>query len=173
MSADFKGSDNSPFSFDHSVESFLDLWHGQRREAEPRAPTLNGWNNLVHVVADDAESDILGVLLDHSTQRRLGSCGHHVGFVQNDEFVSLREESACFGKVLDLFSNDVDAAVVRGIELTQCQDVRFSGRKGHIPQESACGSSPRISSLQQREWSRSFQCQVGHRTTYAAAGSSR
>ena len=36
----------------------------ERVEAEPCAPALDSWDDLVHVVADDAEAHVLCVLLD-------------------------------------------------------------------------------------------------------------
>jgi len=79
------------------------------RGSSPETSTtrLDGGDDLVDVVADDAEANVLGELLDDceprwkgvssfsspklaergrtSTESRLGSLGHHVGFVQDDE----------------------------------------------------------------------------------------
>jgi hypothetical protein len=49
---------------DDDLEPLVDLSYRQRAEAETRAARLNCWRDFVDVVADDAEADILGVLLD-------------------------------------------------------------------------------------------------------------
>lgn len=39
------------------------LIYGQRGKSEARAARLNGRNDFIHVVADDAEPDVLSILL--------------------------------------------------------------------------------------------------------------
>lgn len=79
-----------------------------RNAPEAGAARLDGGDNLVDIVADDAEAHVLGVLLDDcgvlppvsaaaarevaeqrrgrtATERRLGGCRHHVGLVEDDE----------------------------------------------------------------------------------------
>ena len=78
------------------------------REDEPKASAagLDGGDDLVHVVADDAEADVLRELLDDLKARQLTKDGvrepgeltssesglsclsHHIGLIQNDELES-------------------------------------------------------------------------------------
>lgn len=73
---------------------------------EPSASRLHGRNDLVDIVANDAEAHILRVLFNHffiiivnfdsrdsssrrtSSQCRLSRLCHHVGLVENDELES-------------------------------------------------------------------------------------
>lgn len=80
---------------------------------------MNGWCDLVHVVADDTEPDVLRVLFDDATESGLGSLGHHVGFVQDYEFVAFGEQSTCFCELLDLLAYDINSTIVRCIELSK------------------------------------------------------
>jgi hypothetical protein len=73
---------------------------------------LYGWCDFIDVVADDTETDILGELFYDTAKRGLRGLCHHVGFVQNDKFVSLREQCTRFSKLFDLLPDDVDTAVV-------------------------------------------------------------
>ena len=78
---------------------------------------MKGRNDLVDVVAYDAEPDIFGVVLNNTPECCLCLLGHHIGFVQNDKFESFGKQSSSFGKLLDLFTNDVDSTFIRCIEL--------------------------------------------------------
>lgn len=53
------------FGLDDMVESALDFRFGQRSEAKLGASGLDGGNDAVDIVADNAESGIGRVLLDH------------------------------------------------------------------------------------------------------------
>ena len=75
----------SPLRHNHQVHPPLHLLDRQGREAEPRTPTLDGRRDLANIVADDAEADVARVLLDDATESGLGSLGHHVGLVEDDE----------------------------------------------------------------------------------------
>ena len=99
----------TPLGFDDVVHALLDLLDGQRREPEARTATLDGGDDLVDVVADDAEADVLRILLDDAPERGLRGGGHHVGFVEDDELVAFGEERARLGEVLDLLADDFDA----------------------------------------------------------------
>ena len=48
------------------------------------SPALQSRNDLGEVVADEAEPDVVGELLDDATQRVLCVVGHRVGLVKND-----------------------------------------------------------------------------------------
>ena len=108
---------HAPLSLNDNIYPLLDLGHRQRREAEPRAATLHRGHDLVDVVADDAKAHVLRILLDNAAEGRLGGGGHHVGLVEDDELVALREQRARFREVLDLLADDVDAAVIRRVQL--------------------------------------------------------
>ena len=80
---------HSPFGSYDSVHSFLDFRHGQRREPEPCTSTLNSGGNLVHVITNDAETNVFGILLDDTSESCLGCLRHHVRFIEDDELVAL------------------------------------------------------------------------------------
>ncbi len=50
---------------DDKLQAAPDVAVCQRREAEARAPRLQRWDDLVDIVADEAETRISRVLLDH------------------------------------------------------------------------------------------------------------
>lgn len=58
------------FGLDHVVETRLHLARFQRREAEAGAAALDGGNDFVHIVADDAKAHITRVLLHHCRSER-------------------------------------------------------------------------------------------------------
>ena len=91
----------------------------QRLETEPCTPTLDSRGDFVHVVANDAEPNVLRILLDDTAKRSLGSLGHHIRFVQDNELEAFREERARFRKLLDLVAYDVDATLIRRVQLPQ------------------------------------------------------
>lgn len=74
-------------------------------------------DNLTDIVADEAEARVAYVFLHDATQGHLGVLGHGIAFIENDEFKLFIEDRACASKVLDLIAYDVDAAIVRGVEL--------------------------------------------------------
>lgn len=55
---------NSLFILDYGRKSFFNLIHRKGAKPESRATRLNSGNNFVHIVADDAESDVASILLD-------------------------------------------------------------------------------------------------------------
>ena len=79
---------------------------------------------LSDVVADDAEARVLGVGLDDPPQGGLRVVGHGVGFVEDADLdgrdlllrVGIQGDLA-LGELLDLLAHDVDAALVRGVQL--------------------------------------------------------
>lgn len=78
---------------------------------------MYGWDNLVHIVADDAKPDILCVLLYYSAEGCLCSRRHHIGLIQNDQFIALGKQGTCLGEIFYAVTNDINAAFVRGIKL--------------------------------------------------------
>jgi hypothetical protein len=68
------------------VQPLLDFCYREWRKAEARAPTLNSGYYLIDVVAYDAETDILCVLLNDTAQCSLRRGSHHVCLIQYDEF---------------------------------------------------------------------------------------
>jgi hypothetical protein len=78
---------------------------------------LNGRRNLVDIVADDAKTNVLGVLLDNATKGSLGSGSHHIGFVKYDELIPFGEKGARLCELFYLFADNVNASVVRGVQL--------------------------------------------------------
>jgi hypothetical protein len=78
---------------------------------------LNSWYNLVHIVADDAKTDVFGVLFDDTAKCSLRRRGHHVCLIKYNEFEAFGEEGPGLCKLLDLLTDNIDASVVRGIQL--------------------------------------------------------
>ena len=100
---------------DDAVDAALDLRAIEGREPEARAATLDGRDDFVDVVADNAEAHVACVLLHDAAQCRLGGLCHRIGLVEDDELEGVRlgaEHVACARKRLDLATDDVDAAVV-------------------------------------------------------------
>lgn len=69
-SMEIKRSSDLLFCVNYDVESLLDLNDGQRREPEPGASRLDRGRDLVDIVANDAEPNALGVLLNHCRDKR-------------------------------------------------------------------------------------------------------
>lgn len=101
----------------HLHETVADLVSAEGCEAEAGATGLEGGDDLGHVVADEAEPGVLGVLLDDAAEGELCVVGHGVGLVEDDELDALVEELAGAGELLDLVADDVDATSVGGVEL--------------------------------------------------------
>ena len=68
------------------VELLLHFRDRMRREPETCASALYRWDNLVDVVANDAKPDVLGILFYYPTQSCLRRGGHHVCFIEDDQF---------------------------------------------------------------------------------------
>ena len=94
----------------HLHEAVADLVAAEGGEAEAGATGLERGDDLGHVVADEAESGVLGVLLDDAAEGELRVVGHGVGLVEDDELAGASE-------LLDLVADDVDATGVGGVEL--------------------------------------------------------
>jgi len=116
------------FFLDHFVHkhAYVDLF--QRAEPEPSAPRQEGRGELVGVVGDDAEARIGRVLLHDAAKGHLRRVGHGIGLVEDDQLVARKgtgararpphaEDLLRRGERLDLFAHDVDAAVVRRVQL--------------------------------------------------------
>jgi hypothetical protein len=106
---------------------------------------LNGRCNLVDIVADDAESNVLRVLLDDTTKCGLGSGSHHIGLVQYDQLVPFGEKGAGLCELLYLLADYVYASVVRGVQLMKFSITNRASGEGKVsPQEFVCGMSDHI-----------------------------
>lgn len=114
---EYGGGKHLLFCFYDTAQSLFYLSHGQRRESEPSTPALNGRDDLVNIVTDNAEADVFGVLFDDTSKGSLGLLRHHVGLIQNDEFVSLGKQRSCFCELFDLLSDNIYATFIGRIEL--------------------------------------------------------
>lgn len=92
-----------PFTLNNVLQSLVNLFQGQRGESEPRTPRLDSGDDLTDVIADDAESHILCVFLDHCKKKRSAANESHgpQGIAYDGEFVHLAEEltalhSSCY-----------------------------------------------------------------------------
>ena len=109
------GQEATPFSLHDVIQPLFDFYNGQRGKPETRTATLNGWCNLVYIVANDAETNVLRVLFNDAAKCGLGSGSHHVGLVQYDELKPFGEKGACLRELLYLLADNVNASVVRGV----------------------------------------------------------
>ncbi|GIX64596.1 TonB-dependent receptor [Babesia caballi] len=98
------------------------------RKAEPGAARLNGGNDTIHEVANQAKANVGRVDFHDATKRVLSGVGHLVSFVQNDELQSGAEAGLApddaagegvggLGEGLYLLAHSVDAPLVGGVEL--------------------------------------------------------
>ena len=94
-------------------------------EPESSASRLQGRDDLTDVVANETETSVTDVFLHHSSKSHLGIFGHGVAFIQDDEFEFVAKDGTSGSEILDFIAHDVDASIVRGIEL-QCH-VRNGG----------------------------------------------
>lgn len=92
------------------------LW-GEGPEAKAGAAGLQRGDDLGEVVADEAEARVLGELLNHSPQGVLCVLCHGISFIQDDELEAFLEDGPGAGKAQDGPSHDIDAAVIRCIQL--------------------------------------------------------
>ena len=68
------------------VQPLLNFCYRERRKTEASTAALDSGYYLVDVVAYNAETDILCVLLNDTAECSLRSGSHHVRLVQYDEF---------------------------------------------------------------------------------------
>ena len=100
---------------------------------------MNGWRNLVDIVADDAKTNVLRVLLDDATKCGLGGGSHHIGLVQYDELKPFGKKGARLCELLYLLADNVDASVVRGVQLMNVRvENLVCGEDGVSPREFVC-----------------------------------
>jgi hypothetical protein len=78
---------------------------------------LDSRDNLVDIITDNAKADVFGVLFDNTSKGSLGLLRHHVGLIQNDEFISLGKQCSRFGELLDLLPDNIYATFIGCIEL--------------------------------------------------------
>ena len=125
----------------NEVDDAPDVVGFERGEAEARAAGEQRGGQFVRVVGDDAEARVGGVLFHDAAERHLRRGRHGVGFVEDDELEAAEavrgwgcavggvglglgwlllggggEDLFGAGEGLDLFADDVDAAVVGGVE---------------------------------------------------------
>ena len=74
-------------------------------KAETGASTLQRGDNLADIIANEAESSILGVLFDYSTKRELSVVCHGIRFIQNNQFDTAVEKLASTCKFLDFVAH--------------------------------------------------------------------
>lgn len=97
------------------VQPLLDLCYREWRKTEARTTALNSWYYLVHVVAYDTKTDVFCVLFDDTAKCSLRRRGHHVCFIEYDEFEAFGEERPGLRELLDLLTDNIDTSVVRGV----------------------------------------------------------
>lgn len=85
----------------------MNLFARQRGKTKARAATLQCGYDFGNVIANQTEASIFGVLFNNATERKLRVARHGVGFVEDDEFNSAREELAGAGEFFDFIANDL------------------------------------------------------------------
>ena len=90
---------------------------GEAGVAEDGAAGLDGFDDFIGGVAGESEAGGCGVDFHGAAEGLLGAGGHAVGFVEDDEFLAAGGESDFFlGEAFDAVADDVDAALVGGVE---------------------------------------------------------
>ena len=91
---------------------------GEAGVAEDGAAGLDGFDNFVGGVTGEGEAGGGGVDFHCAAEGLLRAGGHAVGFVEDDEFLAAWGEGDFFlGEAFDAVADDVDAALVTGVEL--------------------------------------------------------
>jgi hypothetical protein len=80
----------------------------QRGEPKAGAATLQGGNDFGHVIANQAEARVPGVLFNDAAQGELGVVRHGVGFVENNELDARGKELLRAGEFFDFVANDLE-----------------------------------------------------------------
>lgn len=94
-----------------------DLGVGEAGVAEDGAAGLDRFDDLIGGVAGEGEAGGGGVDFHCAAEGLLRAGGHAVGFVEDDEFLAARGEGDFFlGEAFDAVADDVDAALVGGVE---------------------------------------------------------
>lgn len=101
-------------------EFHLNTLRLKRAEPKPSASGLKSGNDLGHVVANEAESSGLGILLNDSSQCKLSWACDSITLIKDDEFETLAHNLLCCAKTLDLISYHVNSSIIWCVEL---QDV--------------------------------------------------
>ena len=105
------------FRFTDLQQAANDLGVREAGVAEDSATGLDGFDDFVGGVAGEGEAGGGGVDLHGAAEGLLGAGGHAVGFVEDDEFLAAWGEGDFFlGEGFDAVADDVDAALVGGVE---------------------------------------------------------
>ena len=95
-----------------------DLGVGEAGVAEDGAAGLDGFDDFIGGVAGEGEAGGGGVDFHGAAEGLLRAACHAVGFVEDDEFLAARGKGDFFlGEAFDGVADDVDAALVAGVEL--------------------------------------------------------
>ena len=90
---------------------------GEAGVAEDGAAGLDWFDYFVGGVAGEGEAGGGGVDFHSAAEGLLRAGGHAVGFVEDDEFLAAWGQGDLFlGEAFDAVADDVDAALVRGVE---------------------------------------------------------
>ena len=94
-----------------------DLGVGEAGVAEDGAAGLDGFDNFIGGVAGEGEAGGGGVDFHGAAEGLLRAGCHAVGFVEDDEFLPAGGKGYFFlGEAFDAVADDVDAALVAGVE---------------------------------------------------------
>lgn len=106
------------FGLDDLHQTLDHLCVGELGVAQDGASRLKRLDDLVGLVACKCEARGVGVDFHGAAKSLLGTGRHAVCFVEDDELVAARGKGHFFlGKTLDAVADDVDAALVTGVEL--------------------------------------------------------
>ena len=109
-----------PFAGAHFLHKANNVLNRQLVEPEAHEFGLQRFVNAADVVADEAKPHVvLGVVVavEQVAQRGLRVLGHVVHFVQYDEFYAGAKERLRGDEAVDLIANDVNAALVGGVQV--------------------------------------------------------
>mmetsp|Transcript_72508 Transcript_72508/g.169967 ORF Transcript_72508/g.169967 Transcript_72508/m.169967 type:complete len:304 (+) Transcript_72508:174-1085(+) len=102
----------------HQLQSLKHFLVGYPAETKDRAAGLDGFDDLRRDVARQGKARGLAEDLHRPTHGLLRSLGHAVCFVQNNYLqLAFWQGNLLLREALDLFPHDVDASVIRGVQL--------------------------------------------------------
>lgn len=101
------------FGLDDLQQAFDDLRVGELGEAQDGAAGLQGFDDLVGLVAGESKACRVGVDLHCAAKRLLGARGHAVGFVEDYDLVpTWREGDFLLGEAFDALADYFNACLV-------------------------------------------------------------